>query len=132
MAQTSDLEVNRSRWRAAGIDDYEYGDHRFCECYRRAPPETIVTVRQGKVVRVHHRHADSSREVPAREGSLQWYWTIDDLFALIEFATDREAQIRVRYDENLGYPVQVYVDYDSELVGDEIDVRLTRFQPLGL
>ena len=105
---------------------YEYAYHKFCECHGESPPETVVTVSGARVVRVYHRHADSEREVPAREGSLEYYWTVDDLFDLIESAAARDATVRASYDMALGHPTRVYIDYDLALVGDEVDVRLTR------
>lgn len=118
--------ASRELWAAAGVGAYEYAYHKFCECHEESPPETVVTVRDASVIRVHHRHAASEREVPAREGSLEYYWTVEDLFALIETGAERGATVRARYDESLGYPNYVYVDYDPDLVGDEVDVRLTR------
>lgn len=119
-------EASRARWASIGADSYEYAYHKFCECHGEAPPETVVTVRDDEIVRVHHRHEGSGREVPAREGSLAYYWTVEDLFALIEAAAERDATVRARYDAERGHPVHVFIDYDPALVGDEIDVRLTR------
>jgi hypothetical protein len=120
------MRENRARWEAAGVSNYEYAYNKFCECHGDEPPETVVTVSNGAIVRVHHKHADSGREVPAREGSLGYYWTVEDLFSLLEKAASGDATVRARYDATLGYPLQVYVDYQPALVGDEVDVRLTR------
>lgn len=114
------------RWAAANVAEYEYAYHKYCECHEESPPETVVTVSAAKVVRVHHRHAGSEREVPAREGSLEYYWTVPDLFALVESAASRGLTVLASYDEMLGHPTRVYIDYDPALVGDEVDVRLTR------
>jgi hypothetical protein len=127
-AQQSELEQNRARWAAAGLTSYEYAYNKFCECHGEEPPETVVNVNDGVIVRVHHKHADSGREVPARDGSLAYYWTVEDLFDLLENAVAGEATVRASYDATLGYPVRVYVDYRPDLVGDEVDVRLTRLQ----
>jgi hypothetical protein len=129
-AQTGDVEAQRARWKAAGLASYEYGYNKYCDCHRDAPPETVVAVIDGEVTRVHHLHADSTREVPAREGSLALYWTVDDLFALIVWATERDATVRARYDAALGYPTAIFIDYDTALIGDELDVRLTRLRAL--
>lgn len=118
--------ASRARWDAANVAAYEYAYHKFCECHEESPPETVVAVNGASVVRVYHRHADSEREVPAREGSLEYYWTVDDLFALVESAAARNATVRASYDPALGHPTRVYIDYDPALVGDELDVRLTR------
>jgi hypothetical protein len=127
-AQPDDVQLARARWEAAALEAYTYGYNKFCDCHRETPPETVVTVSDGLVVSVHHVHADSAREVPAREGSLDLYWTIDDLFSLIESATTRNAVVRARFDDELGYPTMLFIDYDATLIGDEIDLRLTRLE----
>jgi hypothetical protein len=128
-AEGDGVQAHWARWKAAGLTSYEYAYNKYCECHRDTPPETIVNVSGGVVTRVYHLHPGSTREVPARAGSLALYWTIDDLFALIELATERKAVVRVRYNEELGYPTAIFVDYDAELVGDELDVRLTALRP---
>ena len=125
-AEADELEQSWARWKASGPESYEYGYNKYCDCHRDAPPETVIVVAAGVVERVYHVYVDSSREVPAREGSTGLYWTIDDLFRLIEGALERNATVRARYDAVLGYPTAVFVDYDAQFIGDEIDVRLTR------
>ncbi len=125
-AQAPDLAVARARWAQAQVGAYEYGYNKFCECHGDTPPETLVTVVDGRVVGVRHQPVGSDREVVAVERNLQYYWTIEDLFALVESALASEATVRVRFDERLGYPTSVYIDYSQSTIGDEIDVRLTR------
>ena len=122
------LEQNKSRWLAAGIDHYTYAYQKFCDCHRDEPPQTFVEVQADEVIEVFHLHDDSDRRVPAREGSLALYWTITDLFQLVETAEARGVSYRVSYDAATGRPTQVYIDYDPAAVGEEIDVRLTAFQ----
>lgn len=130
-AAPDELSRHRALWQAAAIENYRYAYNKYCACHPDTPPETVVTVRDGKIARVYHLHEDSPREVPARAGSLELYWTIDGLFDLIESATAAHASVTVRYDETLGYPRQLYIDYDKNLVGDEVDLRLTRFEPMS-
>lgn len=125
-AAGDELRASWALWTAAGLTSYEYGYNKFCECHRDTPPETVVVVADGAVERVYHLYGDAAREVPARDGSTDLYWTIDDLFRLIEGALERNATVRARYDSALGYPTAVFVDYDADFIGDEIDVRLTR------
>ena len=126
--QSDEFEAGRALWVEAGIASYTYGYHKFCECHGEFPPETVVTVREGAVVRVHHLYANSSREVPAREGSLGLYWTVEELLSLVRSAISRDAAVRVSYDDTLGYPTRLYIDYFADAVGDEVDLRLTRFE----
>jgi hypothetical protein len=80
------LDAARAKWRAAKLGSYEYGYRKFCECHRDSPPETVVSVRDGKVVNVRHRPVGSTTEVPAAEKNFEYYWTVEGLFELIAAA----------------------------------------------
>jgi hypothetical protein len=121
----AELDAAKARWQSAGLAGYEYGYHKYCECHRDSPPETVVTVRDGKVVGVRHRPVGSTVEVPAADKNLEYYWTVDGLFGLIASAQQRGVQVRAQYDPALGFPREVFIDYDADFIGDELDVRLT-------
>jgi hypothetical protein len=118
----ANLDTGRALWRKAGLQSYEYGYHKFCECHPETPPETVVSVRDGAVVAVRHRPANSTVEVPAEQKNLEFYWTMDGLFALVASALERGVQVRVAYDVTLGFPRQIYIDYDADFIGDELDL----------
>ena len=120
------LDGARARWQSAALASYEYGYHKFCECHRESPPETVVTVRGDSVTGVRHRPVGGATEVPAAEKNFEYYWTVEGLFALIASALERGVQVRAAYDADLGFPREIYIDYDSNLIGDELDLRLTR------
>lgn len=125
------LDAARARWQAAALSaGYEYGYHKHCECYRDEPPETLVTVRNGRVQDVRHRHADSGTVVRADARNFAAYWTVDELFALVAGALDRGSVVRVSYDDALGYPTKIFIDHDREAIGDELDLELTRVTAL--
>jgi hypothetical protein len=130
VAQDSAVGAHRARWRAAGLLSYEYGYRKFCECHPESPPETVVTVRDGAVTGVRHRPVNYTEEVPAEEANLEFYWTVDGLFDLLESAAKRGAQVRASYDPTLGYPTELYVDYDASFIGDELDLKLTQVRAL--
>ena len=130
-AERADLAAGRSAWHAAKLVDYEYGYRKYCACHPDSPPETIVTVRGGEIVAVRHRPVDSTNEVPAKAGSLQYYWTIDELFELIDSARRRGASVRASYDGERGFPTEIHIDYDKNAIGDELDVELTTVTPLA-
>ena len=121
----AELDAARARWQAAALASYEYGYHKYCECHRESPPETVVTVRGGTVTGVRHRPAGGDVEVPAADKNFQYYWTVDGLFELIASALERGVQVRASYDTALGFPREVNIDYDADFIGDELDVRLT-------
>ena len=119
------LEGARARWQSAALASYEYGYHKYCECHRDSPPETVVTVRAGNVTGVRHRPAGSTVEVPAADKNFEYYWTVNGLFDLIAAAETRGVQVRAAYDAELGFPREIYIDYDANFIGDELDLRLT-------
>lgn len=125
------LEANRARWSAAGVVAYQYGYQKFCDCNRETPPETLVTVRDGRVVDVRHRPGGTTIEVPAAEDNFQYYWTVEELFSLIETGLSREATVRADYDPQLGFPLAIYIDYGPDHLSDVLDLRLTRLTPDG-
>ncbi|HVJ29129.1 MAG TPA: DUF6174 domain-containing protein, partial [Gammaproteobacteria bacterium] len=63
--------------------------------------------------------------------NLQYYWTVDALFDLIASALERGVQVRAAYDSELGFPREIYIDYDTNLIGDELDLRMTGVTRLG-
>jgi hypothetical protein len=130
-AQTADLAAGRSAWRAAKLGDYEYGYRKYCACHPDSPPETVVTVRGGEVVGVRHRPVDSANEVQAEARNLKYYWTIDELFELIESAQRRGARVRATFDPQRGFPTEIHIDYDENAIGDELDVVLTSVTAVG-
>jgi hypothetical protein len=99
-----DLARNRALWQAAAVEE-------------------------GRVVRVRHRPVGYDHEVEAPRG-LEYYWTVEGLFDLVATALEREAEVRASYDPTLGYPTEIHVDYDADLIGDEVDLRITRLERL--
>jgi hypothetical protein len=130
VAQDDSFETARALWNRTAVETYEYGYQKYCECHPETPPETIVTVRNREVVAVRHRSAGYATEVAAEVRNLEFYWTIDGLFELLETAVRRGAQVRSAFDATLGHPTSIWIDYDRDFIGDELDLRITRIDPL--
>jgi hypothetical protein len=121
------LAQARLAWELAEIADYVYGYNKFCECHAETPPETLVSVAGGVVQDVRHRMAKTGDVIPADRKNFALYWTIADLFALLERAASGTASVRADFDPELGVPQRIFIDYRPELIGDEVDVRVTHF-----
>ena len=124
------LDTHRRLWEQASIGAYVYAYQKYCECHRETPPETYVTVRDAKVVDVRHQPFGFDHYVQAEPRNFEWYWTIDDLFDLVGNALERGSVVRVAFDAELGFPTQVFIDHDANLIGDEVDVRVTKLERL--
>ena len=66
----------------------------------------------------------SSTRFRFHQRDYEWFRTIDDLFALVAGALEREAVVRVSYEPELGYPARIYIDYVQDLVGEEVELRV--------
>jgi hypothetical protein len=130
-AEDAAFSTAKRLWRTAALTSYEYGYRKYCECHPDTPPETIVTVRDGSVVGVRHRPIGYDKEVPAEQRNLQYYWTVDGLFDLLAAAFERSAEVRVKYDPARGFPTEIFVDYDTNAIGDELDVKVTQVSALA-
>jgi Family of unknown function (DUF6174) len=128
-AETLGLEQARALWRAAGVAAYRYEYRKFCECHPTDPATTVVTVRGARIEEVRYRYANGEPDVVLAPDRISWYWTIEGLFALIESGRDNPS-LRVTYDSDRGYPLTVYLDPDTSIEGDEIDVRVSGLTPL--
>jgi hypothetical protein len=107
------------------VVNYVYQYEKSCDCHRDETAATIVTVAGGRIVAVRYSRDDYLDDIPVAEKEYQWFRTIDDLFVLIETATQHAMTLRVAYDPMHGYPNYIYIDYDHSLVGDEVEIEVT-------
>lgn len=122
------LIANQAIWSSAAITTYEYRYRKVCDCHRDTPADTIVAVEDGVVVDVHYERDDYVSEMPVNPNEFQWFRTIDDLFSLVATAEENATTLRVSYDEALGYPAYIYIDYDHSLIGDEVELEVVEVQ----
>ena len=121
------LDQARATWERANVAEYVYGYNKFCECHAETPPETLVSVAHERVIDVRHTMVRTGDTVVADAKNFDLYWTVDDLFALLERAVRTAASVAADFDPDSGVPRSIYIDYQADLIGDEVDVRVTRF-----
>jgi hypothetical protein len=109
------LDAAELRWANAGYVSYEYKLRRLCFCAPEHTHTLRVRVESGQVTSVF----DLDTNLPATSTSLGF--TVPQLFAIIQDALDRRAfRLAVEYEETLGYPSAIGVDYDDGTADDEI------------
>jgi hypothetical protein len=114
----------RSRWEAADVDDYTFVLRRNCFCAGGVEPVRIV-VRDGAAI--SYTVVATGEPLPAEWR--EWYPTVTGLFEFLEDAVDRDAErIDVRYNDRLGYPVTIYVDYDERIADEEMGYAIEAFE----
>ena len=112
------LAEARGRWAASGITTYTITINNLCFCGFGGPAE--VTVVDGDVVDI--AMADIEAERAALDPNLGFVLTVDDAFDLIEEA--RADRLHVAYHPELGYPVEIDIDYITNAVDDELQVLI--------
>ena len=125
------LDTGKALWQTSGISTYQYRYQKICECHRSKPSETIVSVDMGTIVGVRYDREDYLKEILVPTDRHKWFRTIGELFELVDKAYQLQAQVRVSYEPQLGYPQYIYIDYDEDLVGEEVELRILELNRLN-
>lgn len=127
-AADANLRVAHTRWTRSGVQDYSVVVQYLC--FLRAQsicPYTRpvhFTVR-GKVV----SRVDAETEQPVPQAGSR-ITDIEGLFDLVRQAIDRHAyRIAVSYDATYGYPKLIEIDYLENGIDDELQIKVSSFQP---
>ena len=114
----SQLTDAQALWARAEIADYNYLLSVACECLGG---RYDVEVRNQTVVTATPLDGQP-------DGSLGEK-TVDDLFSIIVDAIARNAvELDVTYDGGLGYPLSISIDYDRNVIDDEIFYTVEDFE----
>ena len=105
----------QSRWDRSGITSYTYTSAWQCFCAEDLRAPVTVDVLNGVLHSI--AFADSRAvDVPNPER----FGTVDDLFATIQDAFDRDAaRVVVDYEAQLGYPTDAFLDYEKLTIDEE-------------
>jgi hypothetical protein len=117
-----DLEAARRLWRAQDLHTYAFTLQRSCFCANVDP--LYVAVLSDTVALA--LDLKTGEYVDRRLGM-----TVDDLFAFIQTAIDRPAQlIRANYDGARGFPTEIDYDGAAQIADDEVFYRITDVHPI--
>ncbi|MGQ0537915.1 MAG: DUF6174 domain-containing protein [Gemmatimonadaceae bacterium] len=118
------LAAAESRWRGAGVQDYQIVVQYSCFCAYTRPVR--LTVRFGSVV--SRVDAETGQPVPPHGADVR---DVAGLFGLVRDAIARPAaSLSVRYDPTYGFPTNIAIDYIRNAIDDELSVTTSQFQPL--
>jgi hypothetical protein len=127
-ALRADLRVQRERWAAQRILDYQLTLSRSCFCSPEGAGLVVLTVLEGEPVQWQYF---LSGDLIAPEWRAV-FPTVEGLFDFVEDAIDRGAEsIEVRYDEDLGLPTTIRIDYRLAAVDEEIAYEVEKIIDLG-
>jgi Family of unknown function (DUF6174) len=128
--------TNALLWESMGSSWYNYTFTRSCECPNAYSGSFRVEIRgtdDGNATRLFTLEDDSNVTVVASRSSsttaievplIKYIPTIEQLFGLIQEASTTAFALRVTYDSTLGFPSDVYIDYDEFLADEEFVVTV--------
>jgi len=117
------LSQNRALWGREGPASYQYVITRSCECLPESAGPVTVVVRGGTVDT--RQYASGAPVDPQYD---QLFTSVPGLFELIQQALDLPAAaLAVRYNDQLGYPESIQIDWVAGAVDDEVSYRITEF-----
>ncbi len=120
------LTAARARWSAADADAYVFEFRRSCFCVPDFIRQVRIEVLAGTVNSAVY--LDTGDAVPPPLDSVP---TIEDLFDEIRAAIDGNAfSVVADYDDNLGYPRSVAIDFIENAIDDEMAFDVSSFQLL--
>jgi hypothetical protein len=121
-----DLEAAQRRWTDRGYTSYEFRVQRSCFCAPTATAPLIVRVQNGQPGSIVH--AETGEPVTPLPGMAL---TVDALFGVVDDALHRDAAgVEVTYDDALGYPRQIAIDYDQRIADEEAYFTASDLRPL--
>ena len=124
------LDESRSLWEGAGIADYSIRFQRMSSCIFCDPSELILvrlTIRGGVLEEV----IDVDGDQPVTEFNPGIFLTVAELFVFIQDAIDQQAaEIDITYDQLLGYPTDITVDFSRRFFDDELGFQVREFAEL--
>lgn len=121
--QIADIERARQQWRAQNLHTYAFTIQRACFCGNN--DRLFVVVLSDTVAGVVD--LDTAQDVDRQLGK-----TVDELFAFIQSAIDRPAQlIRAQYDAAKGFPTEIDYDGAAQIADDEIFYRVSDVHPIA-
>jgi hypothetical protein len=114
----SQLDANRELWESSGLASYEIEYRRICFCPENITSPVVVVVSNGVIDSRHY--SETGEEVD--EAVRDLFPDVSGMFDIVQDAIDQQAsQVTVTYDSQLGYPVNIRVDYNTMMADEELE-----------
>ncbi len=117
LSTQSQLDINRKKWESEMVSSYNFSFQWSCFCLPDYVAQVNITVRENRI----HGAAFVEGDIPIPlEVAKERYRTMEGLFNLLQSAIDENAEtISVTYHPELGYPTEVWIDYDERIADEE-------------
>ena len=117
-----EIATHRALWEASRPERYTYALKRLCFCAVEAIGPVRVVVSGDSVI--SRTYVEGGDTVGPNEVDL--FPGVDGLFRVLDDAiASGAADIRVTWDDRLGYPTEISIDYLAMAVDDELGLVIT-------
>ncbi len=111
---------HKKQWDNRQTQNYAFVVKKTCFCPYEEKIQ--VTVENNLVIEAKYIPSNSVIDTGMKQKN------IDGYFDMIQEALDNNVyQLTVQYDETYGYPKEIYIDYDEQMVDEEVSYTLTDF-----
>ena len=132
------VKRNVKLWNKMKPIDFEYVFKRDCYCIPEFTIPVYVSIKDGRIVKAHHNGILTSDQ----QGGYVWsikpmsyseeefeQFRIEKLFKTVDEALNLNPDEHLLdFDDSLGYPIDVYFDFNKIIADDEISYRISEFK----
>lgn len=114
----SRLDSNRKMWDSQMASNYRFNFQWSCYCTMDFVAEVNISVRENRI----HGAVLVEGDVPIPlDAAIERYKVMAGLFDLLQSAIDDNAYtITTKYHSEMGYPTEVWIDYEQQSVDEEL------------
>ena len=127
-----DFVASRNLWQQEGEENYSFEFSKFCYCGGLFNPATIVVEADTVNTVLDPETGEPLRDPQTDELVFPKYpdsfQTIEELFDVIENALEKADKLKVEYNQQLGYPQNIDIDYIKEAIDDEVTYKVENFE----
>ncbi len=124
-----EFESNLQKWAKADLSHYRYELFIGCFCIFVENMPLVIEVKDGEVVSMAFKNGSEIN--PDFTELFGRFATMDLIFAELEAGLGGEAEkVEVKYDENYGFPTDIWFDYILQAADDELSLTVSGFEAL--
>lgn len=123
------ISMKRAAWSEKKPAHYSFEAELMCFCPETVRKPVTFEVKEGVTVATHY--ADGGEIAAELKELFVKHDSIDKIFAILQDAADRNASdIRTTFDPALGYPLEIAIDYSTQMADEELGLSIRNLRVL--
>ena len=126
----TEFSRNQQKWNNANITHYRFQLTVSCFCAFRDKMPLTVEVQNGQLVSMTYSDGTPVSADDQTNMGFNQYATIDNLFGYTAQRMKDADEVKVTYDPEYGFPVEVNIDAIKDAVDDELYLSVSGFEKI--